>query len=193
MSPSTLCSFETVSTSDRAEDDGGEDTERADEQCEGFEDSEQAHLWQDKLSYTEKVKLHLARALIMNPEVMVLQRPLHHFDADTGMRIFHLLKHHTHNRGLLLPESSSRRRRPRTCFFAPETAAQAKDADVVWQIDDQIKTVVDVTSPGMLGQGVVSRGPSVSAPQSRRPSFPKIFAGSMASSPTVPTQTRRII
>lgn len=37
--------------------------------------------WLDGLTYTEKVKLHLSRALIMNPEVIVLQRPLHHYDT----------------------------------------------------------------------------------------------------------------
>lgn len=32
--------------------------------------------WHESLTYSEKVKIHLARALIMNPEVLVLQRPL---------------------------------------------------------------------------------------------------------------------
>ena len=32
--------------------------------------------WSETLTYSEKVKIHLARALIMNPEVLVLQRPL---------------------------------------------------------------------------------------------------------------------
>ncbi|CAE7530256.1 ABCB10, partial [Symbiodinium natans] len=40
--------------------------------------------WMGSITYTEKVKLHLARAFIMNPEVMVLQRPLHHYDANTS-------------------------------------------------------------------------------------------------------------
>lgn len=42
---------------------------------------QEAGTWLDGLTYTEKVKLHLSRALIMNPEVIVLQRPLHHYDS----------------------------------------------------------------------------------------------------------------
>ena len=51
-----------------------------------------ASLWLESLTYTEKVKLHLARALLMNPEVMVLHRPLHHYDADTAKMVLGLLK-----------------------------------------------------------------------------------------------------
>jgi len=35
--------------------------------------------WLHELTYSDKVKVHLVRAFLMNPEVMVLQRPLHHF------------------------------------------------------------------------------------------------------------------
>merc|ERR1712048_1531997 len=45
---------------------------------------EVAFSWIAKLSYGERAKLHLARAFIMNPEVLVLQRPLSHFDHEVS-------------------------------------------------------------------------------------------------------------
>ena len=53
------------------------DEEDSEEEEEGEKDFRGAgSAWQESLTYSEKVKLHLARALIMNPEVLVLQRPL---------------------------------------------------------------------------------------------------------------------
>merc|ERR1712176_365485 len=78
-------------------------------------------LWPLKMTYTEKAKLHLARALIMNAEVLVLQRPLSHYDEETGIGVLQLVREHVLGRGLMMPKESAGRRRPRTCFFVPET------------------------------------------------------------------------
>lgn len=93
--------------------------------------------WQEQLTYTEKVKLHLARALIMNPEVLVLQRPLHHYEATTAKEVLATIRKHVNERGLCMPQGrQALRRRPRTCFFSPESVDQATEADVIWQIRD---------------------------------------------------------
>jgi len=97
---------------------------------------EEAGAWLDGLTYTEKVKLHLARALIMNPEVIVLQRPLHHYDSKTSQLVMNVLKAHVRERGLGLPEEGRPHRRPRTCFFTIEDASQAEQADVSWHIHE---------------------------------------------------------
>lgn len=98
---------------------------------------EDAGTWLDGLTYTEKVKLHLSRALIMNPEVIVLQRPLHHYDYKTSKLVMDVLKAHVRERGLGLPEEGRPHRRPRTCFFTVEDVSQAEQADVAWHIQDQ--------------------------------------------------------
>ena len=41
--------------------------------------------WQDALSYSDKVKISLARAFIVNPEILVLQRPLTGFTGDNAV------------------------------------------------------------------------------------------------------------
>jgi len=92
--------------------------------------------WQGKISYSEKAKLHIARALIMNPEVMVLQRPLAHFNDYQEDCVLQLIHEHVHNRGVGLPPESLHMRRPRTVFISVENEDQAKFADVVWTMND---------------------------------------------------------
>lgn len=105
--------------------------------------------WLTQLTYTERVKIHLARALIMNPEVLVLQRPLHHYDTATRMAVLDVLKLNVSNRGVGMPQATASRRRPRTVFFTPEAVEEAEEADDVWQIDMDRKEVF-VTSKAKL-------------------------------------------
>eukprot|EP00747_Dinoflagellata_sp_TGD_P010577 gnl/TRDRNA2_/TRDRNA2_119947_c2_seq1.p1 gnl/TRDRNA2_/TRDRNA2_119947_c2~~gnl/TRDRNA2_/TRDRNA2_119947_c2_seq1.p1 ORF type:complete len:501 (+),score=77.65 gnl/TRDRNA2_/TRDRNA2_119947_c2_seq1:3-1505(+) len=138
---------------EEAEDEDGHNTQRTDEDDEDVDDEEEAFhkhisefsIWQEELTYTEKVKLHLARALIMNPEVAVLQRPLHHYDRDTGAKVLQAIHTHVSNRGVGLPREDAHRRRPRTCFYSPENIDQAKRADVIWQMNPSTKRVSVVT------------------------------------------------
>ena len=50
--------------------------------------------WEHKLAATDKAAIHLARALVMNPEVLVLNRPTIYFDDETQGEIFGLIKEH---------------------------------------------------------------------------------------------------
>ncbi|CAE6921301.1 lolD [Symbiodinium natans] len=125
------------------------DEEDSEEEEEGEKDFRGAgSAWQESLTYSEKVKLHLARALIMNPEVLVLQRPLHHYDKKTGELVLDLLKENVQSRGLELPEKNRVHRRPRTCFFTVEAETDAHRADVVWYIDRS--TVRNYDDPGTV-------------------------------------------
>ena len=60
----------------RGDPAGSDEEESEEEEAEKDFKKGAGGAWQDSLTYSEKVKLHLARALIMNPEVLVLQRPL---------------------------------------------------------------------------------------------------------------------
>eukprot|EP00747_Dinoflagellata_sp_TGD_P084854 gnl/TRDRNA2_/TRDRNA2_162675_c4_seq1.p1 gnl/TRDRNA2_/TRDRNA2_162675_c4~~gnl/TRDRNA2_/TRDRNA2_162675_c4_seq1.p1 ORF type:complete len:156 (-),score=12.73 gnl/TRDRNA2_/TRDRNA2_162675_c4_seq1:98-505(-) len=90
--------------------------------------------WQDTLSYGEKAKLNLARALIMNPEVLVLQRPLSHYDSESGALMMGAIVEHVRNRGYCLPEITRPRRRPRTLFISPSTQGELRQADTIWEV-----------------------------------------------------------
>merc|ERR1712187_935736 len=67
----------------------------------------------ETLSNTEVAKLHLARALIMNPEILILQRPLSYHDhPDECKKILDTIIEHNKNRGVELPKDTVHRRRP---------------------------------------------------------------------------------
>merc|ERR1712224_1050995 len=105
-------------------------------------------------SYTEKAKLHLARAFLMNPEVMVLERPLMHFNPDWGVSmILDLFRTHVCNRGVGMPEALRNSLRPRTLFYAAETVDQLRAADVAWEVlNGRIKEM-----PNYAGSGPTAR------------------------------------
>merc|ERR1719265_1164095 len=86
------------------------------------------------MNYVEKAKIHLARALIVNPEVLVMQRPLYHFGESVASDMLGAMREYVDNRGLCLPKVTKSRRRPRTLFFSPTNYRQSKQADVVWEI-----------------------------------------------------------
>jgi len=86
------------------------------------------------LPHSEKAKIHLARALIMNPEVLVLQRPLSNFNDKFGDTILNMVREHVDNRGFALPEQTRSERRPRTVFLSPISVKELRKADSIWEV-----------------------------------------------------------
>eukprot|EP00929_Paragymnodinium_shiwhaense_P023327 TRINITY_DN14630_c0_g1_i2.p1 TRINITY_DN14630_c0_g1~~TRINITY_DN14630_c0_g1_i2.p1 ORF type:complete len:834 (-),score=143.75 TRINITY_DN14630_c0_g1_i2:463-2964(-) len=74
--------------------------------------------WMKKLTGVEQTQLHVARCLIMNPEVLMMQRPLTMYDSGTGKLVLQALLLHVRQRGLFLPEESLVNRRPRSLFYS---------------------------------------------------------------------------
>lgn len=101
--------------------------------------------WESVLSHSHQLKLHLARALIANPEVMILEGPLQGLDEESSNALLDLLRRHVTERGLCLPEEGRAKRRPRNVFFVAEDGREALQADIVWQVDKEKKVVVDIT------------------------------------------------
>jgi len=131
--------------------EGSEDEESEDEEeIDMSKSQDDNESWSEALTYSEKVKIHLARALIMNPEVLVLQRPLHHYDNLNADKVLEVLQTHVNERGLALPEKGRRHRRPRTCFLSVERPEHAEKADVVWTInkDGQVETTIETDKTG---------------------------------------------
>jgi len=107
--------------------------------------------WFDKLNYTEKVKLHLARAFIMNAELMVFHRPLYHFNENFGRKVMALVKMHHKNRGMCMPVTTMNRRRPRTVFISVDDDWEENVADVIWRLDPKTKTISE-HKPKIVGE-----------------------------------------
>eukprot|EP00747_Dinoflagellata_sp_TGD_P129662 gnl/TRDRNA2_/TRDRNA2_174718_c3_seq3.p1 gnl/TRDRNA2_/TRDRNA2_174718_c3~~gnl/TRDRNA2_/TRDRNA2_174718_c3_seq3.p1 ORF type:complete len:587 (+),score=120.50 gnl/TRDRNA2_/TRDRNA2_174718_c3_seq3:114-1763(+) len=92
--------------------------------------------WYDGVPYTTKVKVSLARAFVMNPEVLVLHRPLAEFEGPAGSIMLSAIKQHCSKRGLCLPTETFMWRRPRTCFATFENSEQMAQADIEWKIGE---------------------------------------------------------
>lgn len=95
------------------------------------------------MSHTDRCLLHLARALVMNPEVLVLHKPLTHFDRFHAKRVLQLLREFVDLRGIEKPAVGRRLRRPRTCIYSASAAEGTDLADTVLQITDGLITCAD--------------------------------------------------
>lgn len=97
--------------------------------------SEHALQWSRSMSRSEQATVHLARAFIMNPEVMVIQHPFKHFDDSMDNKVRTLITSHIKERGIGMPPETLGRRRPRTVFFTADSNEQEVLADVIWTIE----------------------------------------------------------
>jgi len=90
--------------------------------------------WASMLSHTDYARLNLARALIMNPECLVLHKPDMVFSLEEVETIMTLIRRHVNERGLELSERSRSVRRPRTVFFTATTMHGVNVADRVFEV-----------------------------------------------------------
>ena len=99
----------------------------------GLDISEQSS-WQDQLSATDRRVIQLARALILNPHVLVLHRPLASLDEDVAACVLAALRRFIERRSLFA-DNSPASLLSRTVFFSTSTlderAIEAADEIVV--------------------------------------------------------------
>jgi len=88
------------------------------------------------LSCTDRKLLHLARALIYNPEVLVVHLPTTYFTADFRPLIMDVLREFVDERGLELDPVTKLRRRPRTCIFSTCDPSDLDKADSVLCLEE---------------------------------------------------------
>lgn len=92
--------------------------------------------WQDTLSYSVKLKLHLARAFLSSGEVLIMQRPLHHFHHQESLQVLGICTEYVTNRGLCLPAVARDQRRPRTLFYSVENTEHIMKSDICIELCD---------------------------------------------------------
>jgi len=86
------------------------------------------------LSHTDMCILHLARAFVMNPDVLVLHKPLANFDDTRARLVLDLMHEFVHQRGLEKPPKERALRRPRTCIFSALAVHTVHVADMVLRV-----------------------------------------------------------
>lgn len=114
--------------------------------------TEENNSWAETLSRTCKTKLHLARALIANPDVMILHHTTHDFNHDVADKILDVLHEHVVQRGLCLEGDAARR--PRTLFYTTEHHHDALRADVIVQTNLEEKSLIQVNREELHTEGV---------------------------------------
>jgi ABC-type multidrug transport system fused ATPase/permease subunit len=92
------------------------------------------------LSHTDKCLIHICRGLIMNPEMLVIHKPLSHFDANHERILIEALREYVENRGLEKSSDDREQRRPRSCIYSMDhTASWLNDpmaADLRYYVAD---------------------------------------------------------
>jgi len=86
------------------------------------------------LSLTTRIRIQVARALIANPEVLVLHMPVDSLREAQGDRVIKQLVEFVRNKGVELEPDNCGRRRPRTCLFTSNHAYFLQQADKVWSV-----------------------------------------------------------
>mmetsp|Transcript_23469 Transcript_23469/g.54742 ORF Transcript_23469/g.54742 Transcript_23469/m.54742 type:complete len:918 (-) Transcript_23469:149-2902(-) len=90
--------------------------------------------WISEISITDRAKLNIARALIHNPEFLVMHRPVLGFNDKEVKSMMTLLHEHVENRGMELPRATRARRCLRTVCYTSAGGLGANMADVVYQV-----------------------------------------------------------
>eukprot|EP00928_Gymnodinium_smaydae_P021251 TRINITY_DN18276_c0_g4_i1.p1 TRINITY_DN18276_c0_g4~~TRINITY_DN18276_c0_g4_i1.p1 ORF type:complete len:805 (+),score=143.44 TRINITY_DN18276_c0_g4_i1:54-2417(+) len=88
--------------------------------------------WQQRLPSSEIHMIHIARAFIMNPEVLVMQMPFAIFNAQGCSVLGKACTSHVRDRGLNMPAEQRESRRPRTLFYSAYREEVMQYADTVW-------------------------------------------------------------
>jgi ABC-type multidrug transport system fused ATPase/permease subunit len=88
------------------------------------------------LSRTTRHLIHLARAFIYNPGVLVVHTPLAWFDEELGRNITGALKEFVQHRGLELDPETSSNNSARTCIFSTCLQEDLVEADVKLSLRD---------------------------------------------------------
>lgn len=97
------------------------------------------------MTLSRRIKLHLVRALIANPEVLIIKRTLQGFNEEVAGQMLDTLRQHVTEKGLCLPEEGKPRRRPRNVVFITENTSEALKADTIFQLDPLKKTVEEIS------------------------------------------------
>ena len=90
-----------------------------------------------RITRTDKQLIHIARAFVMNPEVLLIYKPTNLLDPVHSQLVVQMLKEFTKNRGLFVPDDEPLiMRRKRTVIFTASSAEVAREADEIYCVRD---------------------------------------------------------
>lgn len=108
----------------------------------GKDAQDQGSDWQNRVSTTDQALINIARALIYNAEVLVLNRPSGQLSQEMADNVARLLREMVDNRGLELCKETALTRRPRTVFVSGVRVFELEQADMAIQVKDKVANVI---------------------------------------------------
>lgn len=96
--------------------------------------------------FTEQCLLNLCRAFVMNPEVLILHKPLENFNLMHARRVLDLLREFVDLRGLEKPPEDLLLRRPRTVIMSVDGSEALDVADMMFSVNDGAVNHVDLAA-----------------------------------------------
>jgi len=98
------------------------------------EDKGPTLVWGEILARSEQCIIGIARALLSNPELLCIHKPLMAQPEDTAIKVMSQLRAFVDDKGVLLDPEMRHLRRPRTCIMTAAKAKTAEDADTVFKV-----------------------------------------------------------
>jgi ABC-type transport system involved in cytochrome bd biosynthesis fused ATPase/permease subunit len=94
----------------------------------------EARDWSQDLSPSQRSRLHLARAFIANPEVLVMELPTALFDQRSAHNLLDVIREHVDMKGLYVDARHRVTARPRTCVLSTMRPEACNVADKVYVV-----------------------------------------------------------
>jgi ABC-type multidrug transport system fused ATPase/permease subunit len=124
------------------------------------------------LSRSDRKLIHLARALVYNPEIMIIHAPTAGFDRTHQHHIIDVLRTYVDEKGVLMDPRTRVRRRPRTCIFSTGEVGDLEQVEMILLCKDG--NVVTTTKANIESSMVVWK-------EQRKSRIQQGFLGTMAS------------
>lgn len=99
-----------------------------------FMSSREQLAWGEVFSLTQKHLLCIARALVANPDVLVMHKPTLALNEATSVCVLGMLKDFVKNRGVVQPAGGLPKRRARTCIISSSKMQGVEFADEVFHV-----------------------------------------------------------
>jgi len=93
--------------------------------------------WNAVVSISERQKLSLARAVIANPDLLIMHRPMFLFDDRTADEVAAVFKQFVQERGIMQDPSRFHSRRPRTCVFSSSSRQGLAASHKIYEVSLQ--------------------------------------------------------
>mmetsp|Transcript_46580 Transcript_46580/g.87202 ORF Transcript_46580/g.87202 Transcript_46580/m.87202 type:complete len:154 (-) Transcript_46580:141-602(-) len=94
-------------------------------------------IWAEELSETQKRLLQFARAVITNPEVMCIHKPVMTYTDKYADKVLEMLREFCVHKGVEEDVETRHQRRPRTCVLTAAKVSSVRQADHVYLVSSK--------------------------------------------------------